>query len=128
MSVASPETPAAAGKRYFASVARWGPAEIVFWAALLAIFFVPDANLPLFGQIVIWGLFAMSLDLLLGYRGIPSIGHAAFFGVGAYAAGFLGKFGWTEPISGLVCRHDHRGDHRLGSRVASSTGSAASRC
>ncbi len=102
MSVASPETPAAAGKRYFASVARWGPAEIVFWAVLLAIFFVPDANLPLFGQIVIWGLFAMSLDLLLGYRGIPSMGHAAFFGIGAYAAGYLGKFGWTEPISGLV--------------------------
>jgi len=54
------------------------------------------------GQILIWGLFAMSLDLLLGYRGIPSLGHAAFFGVGAYAAGFLGKYGWTEPISGLV--------------------------
>ena len=44
----------------------------------------------------------MSLDLLLGYRGIPSMGHAAFFGIGAYTAGFLGKFGWTEPISGLV--------------------------
>ncbi|MBV8510785.1 MAG: branched-chain amino acid ABC transporter permease, partial [Xanthobacteraceae bacterium] len=50
----------------------------------------------------IWGLFAMSLDLLLGYRGIPSLGHAAFFGIGGYAAGYLGKFGWTEPISGLV--------------------------
>ena len=51
---------------------------------------------------MIWGLFAMSLDLLLGYRGIPSLGHAAFFGIGGYAAGYLGKFGWTEPISGLV--------------------------
>ena len=60
------------------------------------------SNLVLFGQIIIWGLFAMSLDLLLGYRGIPSIGHAAFFGVGAYTAGFLGKYGWTEPISGLL--------------------------
>jgi branched-chain amino acid transport system permease protein len=90
------------GQKYFASVARWEPGEIIFWAALLAVFFIPGANLPLYGQILIWGLFAMSLDLLLGYRGIPSLGHAAFFGIGAYTAGYLGKFGWTEPISGLL--------------------------
>ena len=88
--------------QYFAGLARWSIWEILFWAALVGLFFVPDANLPLYGQIVIWGLFAMSLDLLLGYRGIPSLGHAAFFGIGGYAAGYLGKFGWTEPISGLV--------------------------
>ena len=72
---------------------------------------MPDANLILAGQIVIWGLFAMSLDLLLGYRGIPSIGHAVFFGIGAYTAGFLGKFGWTEPISGLAGGDAGRGSH-----------------
>jgi branched-chain amino acid transport system permease protein len=88
--------------QYFAGLARWSVWETLFWAALVGLFFVPDANLPLYGQIVIWGLFAMSLDLLLGYRGIPSLGHAAFFGIGGYAAGYLGKFGWTEPISGLV--------------------------
>lgn len=66
------------------------------------LFFVPDSNLVLLTQILIWGLFAMSLDVLLGYRGIPSLGHAAFFGIGAYSAGFLGKYGWTEPISGLL--------------------------
>src|SRR6516162_5197054 len=88
--------------QYFAGVARWSIWEILFWAALVGLFFIPDANLPLYGQIVIWGLFAMSLDLLLGYRGIPSLGHAAFFGIGGYAAGYLGKYGWTEPISGLV--------------------------
>jgi branched-chain amino acid transport system permease protein len=87
---------------YFAGLARWSIWEALFWAALVGLFFIPDANLPLYGQIVIWGLFAMSLDLLLGYRGIPSLGHAAFFGIGGYAAGYLGKFGWTEPISGLV--------------------------
>ena len=92
----------AAATGYFKSVARLGPAEIAFWVATAAFYFVPDANLILAGQIVIWGLFAMSLDLLLGYRGIPSIGHAVFFGVGAYTAGFLGKFGWTEPISALL--------------------------
>jgi branched-chain amino acid transport system permease protein len=88
--------------QYFAGLARWSVWEILFWAALVGLFFIPDANLPLYGQILIWGLFAMSLDLLLGYRGIPSLGHAAFFGIGGYAAGYLGKFGWTEPISGLV--------------------------
>jgi branched-chain amino acid transport system permease protein len=103
MSTASePAARSPGGQGYFASVARWGPGEIIFWAGLVAVFFVPDANLILFGQIVIWGLFAMSLDLLLGYRGIPSMGHAAFFGIGAYTAGYLGKFGWTEPISGLL--------------------------
>jgi branched-chain amino acid transport system permease protein len=101
-SLSEPAQARPSGQQHFASVARWAPGEIIFWAALLAVFFVPDANLPLYGQIVIWGLFAMSLDLLLGYRGIPSLGHAAFFGIGAYTAGYLGKFGWTEPISGLV--------------------------
>ncbi|MFN0301962.1 MAG: branched-chain amino acid ABC transporter permease [Burkholderiales bacterium] len=86
---------------YFAGLARWKKLEIVFWVVLAALYFVPGANLPLLSQIIIWGLFAMSLDLLLGYRGILTMGHAAFFGVGAYTAGYLGKFGWTEPISGL---------------------------
>jgi branched-chain amino acid transport system permease protein len=86
---------------YFEGLARWKPLEIVFWLVLVAAFFIPGANLPLLSQIIIWGLFAMSLDLLLGYRGILTMGHAAFFGIGAYTAGYLGKFGWTEPISAL---------------------------
>src|SRR5262245_14331806 len=44
----------------------------------------------------------MSLDLLLGYAGIVSLGHAAFFGLGAYAAGLLAKAGWGEPLTGLL--------------------------
>ena len=47
-------------------------------------------------------LFALSLDLILGYAGIVSLGHAAFFGVGAYSAALLAKHGWGEPITGLV--------------------------
>ncbi len=48
-------------------------------------------------------LFAISLDLALGYAGIVTLGHAAFFGAGAYAVGMLAKNEiWTEPISGLV--------------------------
>jgi branched-chain amino acid transport system permease protein len=87
---------------FFVQRARWSGWEITFWLAWVAAFFWPGANLALLGQVLIWGLFALSLDLVLGYRGVPSLGHAAFFGIGAYTAGFLGKYGWTEPISGLV--------------------------
>jgi branched-chain amino acid transport system permease protein len=48
------------------------------------------------------GLFALSLDLILGYAGIISLGHAAFFGLGGYTAGLLAQHGFGEPISGLV--------------------------
>jgi branched-chain amino acid transport system permease protein len=87
---------------YFRSRTRFSGWEFAFWLAWLALYFVPGSNLVLLSQILVWGLFALSLDLLLGYRGIPSLGHAAYFGIGAYTAGFLGKYGWTEPISGLL--------------------------
>ncbi|HNT37580.1 MAG TPA: branched-chain amino acid ABC transporter permease [Rubrivivax sp.] len=89
-------------REHFAGQSRWGGWEVAFWLAWVVAFFVPQMNLALMTQILIWGLFAVSLDLLLGYRGLPSFGQAAFFGIGAYTAGFLGKLGWTEPISGLV--------------------------
>lgn len=53
-------------------------------------------------QVFITALFAVSLDLILGYAGIVSLGHAAFFGVGAYTAGLLASHGWGEPLSGLA--------------------------
>lgn len=87
---------------FFRERARWGKLEIAFWLCWVAAFFVPGSNLALLSQVLIWGLFALSLDLVLGYRGIPSLGHAAFFGIGAYTAGFLSKYGWTEPISALL--------------------------
>ena len=80
---------------------RWKPLEIVFWLLPVASwFFFPD-YLVLVSQIMIVGLFALSLDLILGYAGIVSLGHAAFFGLGAYTAGLLSVHGWGEPISGL---------------------------
>ena len=41
------------------------------------------------GQVLIMVLFALSLDLILGYAGIVTLGHAAFFGIGAYTVGLL---------------------------------------
>ena len=59
-------------------------------------------------QIAITALFALSLDLILGFAGIVSLGHAAYFGVGAYTAGLLSKYGWGEPLSGWHCRRRRR--------------------
>ena len=81
---------------------RWKPLEIVFWLLPVLAFFVFPNYRVLGSQILITGLFAVSLDLILGYAGIVSLGHAAFFGVGAYAAGLLAVHGWHEPITGLA--------------------------
>ena len=81
---------------------RWRPLEIVFWLCTLLPFVVAPSYLSLASQIAITALFALSLDLILGYAGIVSLGHAAFFGVGAYAAGLIAKHYWVEPLSGLV--------------------------
>jgi branched-chain amino acid transport system permease protein len=81
---------------------NWRPAELVFWLLPLGAYFVFPENLVLLTQIAITALFCLSLDLILGYAGIVSLGHAAFFGVGAYAAGLLASHGWGEPLSGLL--------------------------
>ena len=80
---------------------RWKAFEIVFWLLPVASYFLFPDYLVLVSQIMIIGLFAMSLDLILGYAGIVSLGHAAFFGLGAYTAGLLSVHGWGEPVSGL---------------------------
>ena len=88
--------------RYFEAQTRWRPVEIAFWAALLLPFVLTPNYLSLASQIAITALFALSLDLILGYAGIVSLGHAAFFGLGAYTAGIVSKYGWGEPLSGLL--------------------------
>jgi branched-chain amino acid transport system permease protein len=77
-------------------------AEITVWLAFAAAFFALPDKLTLMSQILIIGLFAVSLDMALGYAGILTVGHAAFFGTGAYAAGLLARHGWGEPLSGLL--------------------------
>ncbi len=81
---------------------RWRPLEIVFWLIPVAAYFAFSDYLVLGSQILITGLFAVTLDLILGYAGIVSLGHAAFFGLGAYTAGLLAVHGWGEPITGLL--------------------------
>ena len=82
---------------------RWRLLETVFWLAVLIPFFATPTYLVLCSQIAIAALFALSLDLIVGYSGLVSLGHAVFFGFGAYTAGLLSaKLGWNEPITGLL--------------------------
>jgi branched-chain amino acid transport system permease protein len=81
---------------------RWTPLEIAFWLIPVACFFLLPNYRVLGSQVLITALFAVSLDLILGYAGIVSLGHAAFFGIGAYTAGLLAVHGWHEPLSGLA--------------------------
>lgn len=82
--------------------ARWRVEEIVFWLLTPLPFWVFPDYLSLASQIAIMALFAMSLDLILGYAGIVSLGHAAFYGLGAYTAGIASKYGLGEPLIGVV--------------------------
>src|SRR3954470_780212 len=82
---------------------RWRPAEFAFWIAVVACAMLFPSRYLIMTDILRLALFAMSLDLILGYAGIVSLGHAAFFGVGAYAAGLLALHGIiNEPVLALV--------------------------
>src|ERR1700710_1726685 len=83
--------------------ARWRPAEIAFWILAVACAFLFPSRYLIMTDIVRLALFALSLDLILGYAGIVSLGHAAFFGVGAYCAGLLALHGIVnEPVLALL--------------------------
>ncbi|AWM02385.1 branched-chain amino acid ABC transporter permease [Bradyrhizobium amphicarpaeae] len=85
------------------SQARWHYGEVAFWLVVLACGFAFPARYLIMTDILRLALFAMSLDLILGYAGIVSLGHAAFFGVGAYAAGLLALHGIVnEPVLALI--------------------------
>ena len=79
--------------RRFGRGARWQPLEYLFWCLPVAAYFLFPGNYLLLSQIAITSLFALSLDLIFGYADIISLGHAAFFGVGAYTVGLLGVRG-----------------------------------
>ena len=83
--------------------ANWHWGEIAFWCLALACGFVFPSRYLIMTDIVRLALFALSLDLILGYAGIVSLGHAAFFGIGAYGAGLLALHGIvTQPVLALI--------------------------
>jgi branched-chain amino acid transport system permease protein len=80
---------------------RWW--EPVPWLLAAAYYFAFPSYLGFGTELLIAILFALSLDLALGYAGIITLGHAAFFGAGAYAVGLLAFHGiWNEPITSLL--------------------------
>jgi len=88
---------------YLARRARWSPLEIAFWIfAFATIWLFPSKHLIL-TETAILALFAVSLDLILGYAGIISLGQAAFFGLAGYFSGLVAKYGIiNEPVIALV--------------------------
>lgn len=82
--------------------ARFRPWEPVLWLLALASPFVLGSHALIINEIVITALFAISLDLILGYSGIVSLGHAAFFGLGAYTAALFAKLVMPDPLVGLA--------------------------
>jgi branched-chain amino acid transport system permease protein len=80
---------------------RW--TEWLPWVAAIAFFFLMPGYLSLGARILIFILFALSLDLILGYAGIITLGHSAFFGLGAYTAGVMStKLGINDPFLQLA--------------------------
>ncbi len=78
------------------------PGEFVYWAILVSVVFAFPTHLSLATSALIMSLFALSFDLILGFAGIVSLGHAIFFGIGAYSAALIALNGVQEPVSGVL--------------------------
>ena len=81
---------------------RWRAWEVVAWVLIWAAPLVFTQHAALINEVAIFALFALSLDLILGYAGIVSLGHAAFFGLGAYGAALFAKHLVPDPLLGLA--------------------------
>lgn len=81
---------------------RWSWLDALPFLFAATMYFAASRYLPLGTQVMIQVAFVLSLDLALGYGGINSLGHVAFFGMGAYAAGLFALYVTTEPITGLL--------------------------
>lgn len=81
--------------------ARWQPLELVFWVLAFVSPWLLSQHALIINEIAIVALFAVSLDLVLGYTGIVSLGHAAFLGFGAYSAALFAKHIHPDPLIGL---------------------------
>ncbi len=88
---------------YLKRRARWTPLEIAFWVFAFATIWLFPSKYLILKDTAILALFALSLDLILGYAGIISLGQAAFFGLAGYFAGLVAKYGYiTEPVLALM--------------------------
>jgi branched-chain amino acid transport system permease protein len=86
----------------FARASRVTVPEWIAWGAMAALVLVLPKYSALYAEIASLALFAVSLDLILGYGGIVSLGHAAFFGLGAYTAALFAKHFMNDPLVGLA--------------------------
>lgn len=102
MTISSPLLPASRALRNLGRTGRLRPAEVIFWVTAAATFFLLPEQHLLLSEVAILGLFALSLDLIIGYAGIVSLGHGAFFGLGAYVAGLVSIHLTGDPIAGLI--------------------------
>ena len=88
---------------YLKRRARWSPLEIAFWVFAFATIWLFPSKYLILKDTAILALFALSLDLILGYAGIISLGQAAFFGFAGYFAGLIAKYGYiSEPVLALI--------------------------
>jgi branched-chain amino acid transport system permease protein len=84
------------------AASRWRLLEPVFWLLAFASPWLIKQHALIVNEIAIVALFAVSLDLILGYTGIVSLGHAAFLGFGAYSAALFAKHVMPDPTVGLL--------------------------
>jgi len=89
---------------YLARRARWSPFEIAFWVFAFATIWLFPGKYLIMKDAAVLALFALSLDLILGYAGIISLGQAAFFGLAGYFSGIVAQNGLiNEPVVALIC-------------------------
>ena len=82
------------------SLWRWY--ELVLWLLVFAAPWLFSGHALIVNEVAIVALFALSLDLVLGYSGVVSLGHAAFLGFGAYTAALFAKHVMPDPLTGLL--------------------------
>jgi branched-chain amino acid transport system permease protein len=81
---------------------RFSTCELILPVAAIGFYYAFPDYLALGSAVCITAIFALSLDLVIGYAGIVTLGHSVFFGIGAYTAALLSQRGWGEPVSLVI--------------------------
>ena len=79
----------------------WG-SPLLLMMLMVVLYFALPFNLAFLTRILIMVVLVLSLDLVLGYAGIATLGQAALYGAGAYAAGLFAIHVWADPLAGLL--------------------------